>query len=187
VAPTACALFNEPMTCPPSLRTYRILSAWPGVAVGLLLLVLVVPQRGQGQTPVQSLIDQGRTAGAEPTLLEAVASRAQNAGLSPEATADLLRPAVRLAEQDLPSTPLLNKALEGLAKQVPAQRMTPVLGQFRTHTEQAGALVSRWAQQEAVRRMFGSSDRPPSKAARDQLITNVAEARQQDLPLEHVE
>lgn len=175
------------MTCFSIFRTYRTPFFWRGIATGLLLFVLVLPGSVQGQAPVQSLIEQGRSAGTDADLMQTVASRAQEAGMSAEATANLLTPAVRLAEQDLPATPLLNKTLEGLAKQVPAQQMTPVLQRFQDHTQQAGALVSRWGEREAVQRMLGESNGPPAKAERDQLITNIAEAQQQDLPLEHVE
>lgn len=175
------------MTCLPSFRTYRIIPGWTEIAAGLLLLVLVLPGSVQGQDPVQSLLEQGRAAGADADLMQTVASRAQNTGISAEATAELLRPAVRLAEQDLPATPLLNKTLEGLAKQVPPQRMTPVLQQFQGHTQRAGTLVSNWGARTEVQRMLGESNEPPAKADRDRLITNIAQAQQQNLPLEHVE
>ncbi len=175
------------MTCFSILRTYRTPPFWRGIATGLLFFALVLPGSVQGQAPVQPLIEQGRTAGADADLMQTVASRAQEAGMSAEATTDLLEPALRLAEQDLPATPLLNKTLEGLAKQVPAQRMTPVLQRFQDHTQQAGVLVSKWGERAAVQRMLGESNGAPAKAERNQLIMNIAEAQQQDLPLEHVE
>jgi hypothetical protein len=156
------------------------------VALGLALLALALPTSAQGQPAVQSLLEQGRTAGADADLLRTVATRARSAGFSPQATADLLRPAVDLAEQGLPATPLLNKALEGLAKQVPAGRMTPVLRQLRTHTEEAGALVSTWASRRGTQALLGRSG-PPPQAEQDRLIATIAEARQQDLPLPAVE
>jgi hypothetical protein len=156
------------------------------VGLGLVLLALALPTGARGQPAVQSLLEQGRTAGADADLMRTVATRAQNAGFSAQATADLLRPAVRLAEQDLPATPLLNKTLEGLAKQVPAGRMTPVLQQLRTHTQEAGALVSSWVSQRGTQALLGRSG-PPPQAERSPLITTIAEARQQNLPLPAVE
>mgnify|MGYP000102450714 CR=1 FL=1 len=151
------------------------------MTLGLLLFAAALPTAAWGQPSVQSLIEQGRAAGADAELLQTVAARAEAAGFSDRATADLLRPAVGLAERDLPATPLLTKTLEGLAKQVPAGRMSPVLQRLQTHTQEAGALVSSWVQQDATQELLGRSG-PPPKAERDQLITTIAEARQQDLP-----
>ena len=106
---------------------------------------------------------------ADAALMRTVATRAQNAGFGAQATAGLLRPAVDLAEQDLPAAPLMNKALEGLAKQVPAARMGPVLRQLGTHTREAGR--PRGAEDNAPRRghLFSSlllaSDRRRGRAA----------------------
>lgn len=165
--------------------------AGDGTAVGhllfaVLLFVVLLPTGALGQpAPVQSLIEQGRQAGADADLMQTVATRAETAGLSPQQTTELLRPAVALAERDLPTRPLLNKTLEGLAKRVPPARMSPVLQRFQTHTEQAGQLVSGWLERGDVQRLLGSSGKEP--AARTQLITNVTEAQQQDLPLGAVE
>ena len=183
----ASALFSKPMTDRLSSHpTLPLLRSRPGVVVALLVLFLVVPARAQEASPVQSLLTDGTQANADPTLLEAVATRAEQAGLSPQQTATLLRPAVALARQDLPSTPLLNKTLEGLAKRVPPQRMTPVLRQLQSHTTEAGALVSSWTQRPDVQSLL-ASEGAPSSPSRNRLITNIAEARQQNVPLGHVQ
>lgn len=169
------------MICSALKGTYRTPHSWTGLTVGLLLFAVVLPAAAWGQSSVPSLIEQGRAAGVDAELLQTVAARAEAAGFSGQATADLLRPAVTLAERDLPATPLLTKTLEGLAKQVPARRMSPVLQQLQTHTQEAGALVSSWVRQDATQEMLGRSGSPP-RPERDQLITTIAEARQQDLP-----
>jgi len=134
---------------------------------------------------VQALIERGQKAGIDAEFMRNVASRAEKAGLGAEQTAELLRPAVTLAEQDLPTGPLLNKALEGLAKRVPPSRMTPVLQQLQTHTEQAGGLVSTWLGRADVQRFVDGAEKGPS-AERSRIITNVTEAQQQDVPLKNV-
>jgi hypothetical protein len=130
---------------------------------------------------VPSLIEQGREAGADVELMRTVAQRAETAGLRAQQTADLLRPAVALAERDLPTRPLLNKTLEGLAKRVPPARLSPVLRRLRTHTEQAGGLVSGWLERGDVRQLVGATGK--DAAARTQLITSVTEAQQQNVSL----
>lgn len=182
----AYAQSNETMTCFAPTGPYRTVQLWLGTALGLVLFALALPTGAWGQSPVSSLIEQGRAAGADAALMRTVATRAQNAGFSAQATADLLRPAVDLAEQDLPAAPLMNKTLEGLAKQVPAARMGPVLQQLRSHTQEAGALVSTWASRGDTQALLGRSG-PPPRAERNQLITTIAEARQQNLPLPAVE
>jgi hypothetical protein len=137
------------------------------------------------QSPVASLLEQGEATGADAALMRTVADRAQNAGLDDATTADLLRPAVTLAEQDLPTTPLLNKTLEGLAKQVPANRMTPVLQQLQSHTQEAGTFVSTWLEQPGAQALAGESG--PTAADRNRLIANIADARQQNVPRAAVE
>lgn len=168
------------------LRSSSIRISWRlRAGAGLVLVTMLVgllAGRAVGQdSPVPSLIEQGGQAGADATLLRTVADRAQAANLSSQATADLLRPAVRLAEQDLPSTPLLNKALEGLAKRVPPARMTPVLQSLRDHTEWAGTLVTEWTAQESIRSMVTAAQDPPPRAEVDALVIGAAEARQQGM------
>ena len=161
-----------------------------GTAVGrtlvvALLLAVLGPVGAVGQPgPVQSLIEKGRSVGADADLLQTVAQHAETAGLGPQQTADLLRPAVTLAERNLPTDPLLNKTLEGLAKRVPPSRMSPVLQQLQTHTKQAGGLVSEWLGRNDVQQLVGASGEDAT--ARTQLITNVTEAQQQDVSLSAV-
>ena len=162
-----------------------------GTALVLLVLGMIAPHAAVGQdADVQALLERGRKAGADAEQMQMVAKRARRAGLSAKATASLLRPAVALAEQDLPSTSLLSKTLEGLAKRVPPSRMQPVLQQYRTHTEQAGRLVNQWTQRSDVRELLGASENTPSnadKTARAQLVTATAEAQQQDIPAKDIE
>jgi len=156
------------------------------VLVAVLLFALLLPTPAMGQpASVQSLIERGQKAGADADLMQTVASRAEAAGIGAQQAADLLRPAVTLAERDLPTRPLLNKTLEGLAKRVPPARMSPVLQRLQSHTEQAGGLVSGWMKRNEVQRLVGASGE--DAAARTQLITNVTETQQQDVPLSAVQ
>ncbi len=154
--------------------------------MGLVLLVLLLPMSAAGQDgAVSSLIERGRQAGVDADLMREVVSRAERAGRGSEQTAELLRPAVSLAEKGLPTEPLLNKTLEGLAKRVPSGRMTPVLQTLQTNTERAGAVVSTWLNRDDVKQLIGDSKEP--SAAREEMITTATEAQQQNVPLETVE
>ena len=168
------------------IETARPLRVWLGSIAGLLLCALVLPGSVWGQSVVQSLIAEAEAAGADANRMRTVASRAEGAGLSSQQTASLLKPVVSLAKRDLPTTPLLNKTLEGLAKQVPAGRMTPVLQQIQTHTEKAGTLISTWTQKQETKTLLGTTNQSLPRADRDRLIVNIAEAQQQDVPLDQI-
>jgi len=158
------------------------------IGIGVLFTVLGMPPRALAQpASVSSLLERGQQTGANVELMRTVVDRANKAGLSSTATANLLDPAVALAERDLPSSPVLNKALEGLSKRVPPERMTSVLQQLRNGTEQAGHLVAAWLQQEEVRAMIGSDPDASSSRGRANLIASVADAQQQKVPAEAIE
>lgn len=160
---------------------------WIGAGVGVLLILLTLPPNALGQpASLSSLFERGQQTGANVELMRTVADRAGESGLSPEATTELLEPALALAERDLPSGPVLNKALEGLSKRVPPERMTSVLQQLRTRTEQAGQLVAAWLQQDEVRTMIGAdADASPGRGRPD-LIASVADAQQQKVPADAI-
>lgn len=175
-----------------SIQMLQAVGAWLGTMFVLLLLSVGAPNAAHGQaTDVQSLLERGRAAGADVSQMKMIAQRARQSGLGAETTASLLRPAVALAEQGLPASPLLSKTLEGLAKRVPAGRMQPVLQQYQAHTEQAGQIVGRWQRRSEVRKFLGGSEGaregPPAKNASDPLVTAVAEARQQEIPADNIE
>ena len=132
---------------------------------------------------VEQLIEQGRRAGADSDLMRQVAQRAEQAGFSKAETAQLLQPAVQLAQRELPSRGVLQKAVEGLAKQVSPPRISPVLQRMQGHTEQAGTLIRAWSEQPAVRAMVGQGRSAAlDEEARNQLIQSAAQARMQDVP-----
>jgi len=177
------------MICFQSLiRMPRRSGLWLGTALALVLLGTSSPHTAAGQAAeVQTLLERGRAAGVDAGQMQLIAKRARRVGLSPKATASLLRPTIALAEQDLPTAPLLSKTLEGLAKRVPAARMTPVLREYRTHTERAGKFVRQWTRRSDVQKLLGSSETSSgSSTFPTQLVMAVAEAQQQDLPAKDI-
>lgn len=182
-----CAQFTRPMI-PPRL-SIRLVPSWIGYALGFALLVLGAPSAVFAQNPdIQDLITRGRQAGLDTKHIQTVVQRARETGLRTDVTANLLRAAVDLAEQDLPATPLLNKTLEGFSKQVPPDRLQPVVQQFRTYTEQAGQLVSQWRKRPEVRSFTGMSENSASKnKAQTRLISAIAEAQLQDLQIQNID
>ena len=190
----AYAQFPSPMTRLPGFMQL-LRGLWPGLGPALLAILIgggAPLQAALGQpTDVQALLERGSAAGGNVEQMRTVAERARQAGLSEGAAASLLEPAVALAEQDLPTDPLLSKTLEGLAKQVPPPRMQPVLQQYRTRTEQAGQFVTQWAQRDEVRQLLGAenaaSEAAPQTNDRASLVAAITEARQQGAAAKHVE
>lgn len=163
----------------------RIALVWCFVA--LLAPLVLHPPRARGQADrVQSVADRAVAAGADRTTVQSIVDRATRSGLTAESTIDLLQPAVRLAEQGLPATPVLNKSLEGLAKGVPPARMTPVLNRLQTYTEQAGAVVSSWLDRPDVQTMMGE-DGSVDASVRDRFVVNVAQSQQQGVDIRTVQ
>ncbi|MFU8812149.1 MAG: hypothetical protein ACNA78_04220 [Balneolaceae bacterium] len=112
---------------------------------------------------LDELIRQAQEAGIDQAQLQTLQSRAAAAGLSQAETAMLLRPALTMAERNLPHEMVFDKAFEGLSKRIPAQRMVPVLQQMTGHAQEAAAFVDPWierpAVQQAISRREGGMDR----------------------------
>ena len=166
--------------------TMMTLSAWLKRVGSGLVLLLVGPVLGAAAQPapsVDQLMTAGRQAGVDLALMEQVVQRSERAGYTPDQTAQLLRPAVGLAQEQLPAAGVLQKALEGLAKQVPPPRIQPVLQRMHASTQQAGTLIGAWTQRPAVRAMMGRDHASAlDPAARDQLIRSATQAQMQDVP-----
>lgn len=197
------------MTCS-RLPIWTLRSAGNWLLAVLLGVVLVAgaSRAALGQDGgVDVLLERGHEVGVDADQMRAVATRARQAGLGSEAAASLLRPAVGLAEQNLPAGSVLSKALEGLAKRMPPGRIEPVLLKQRNHTEQAGQVVGRWSQQPEGKRLLGAPEDSPSntqrpddqnrarshtndgapRTTRNRLITATADALRQGVPARDLE
>jgi hypothetical protein len=136
-------------------NTYKKRIGW---TVLLLLLMLPAVAFGQGQEPEVTGIDQER--------IDELQSRALNRGYSEEQFAMILEPALQMAGQNLPAELLLQKAMEGVAKGVPAQQMVPVLQNIQRGTEAMVPVISQWVERDEVSQMLDHSE---ERFDRDQL------------------
>lgn len=152
----------------------------PGV-LGMMLLLLVFapfsPVYGQ-DTDLQTLLENGRRAGVQMERMQEVVESAAKAGRPSVDVAKLLGPALSLAEQKYPSTPLLRTVLEGLSKNVPTARLRAVLEAEQVRVGTSGQLVSRLLQEQKRADV--------SRQSRFQLIESVAQARRRGLPYEGI-
>lgn len=150
--------------------------------VGVVLL-LAIPDRGTAQSTgspdaqVGRLIDEGIRGGVDPALLRQVARQATEPG--PPQAAPFLRPAVRLIRRDLPARHVLQKALEGLAKDVPGARLEAALQQAERHTVAADAQAAAWIEPA---RMAPSAAARIDREVRHRVVASAAKARMQGVP-----
>lgn len=142
-------------------------------------LFVAAPARAQQDT--DALVRRGEAAGIEENLIRAVDERARERGLEGAQRAEILAMGVDLAEQGLPADAVLQKALEGLAKQIPTARLVPVLSTMQQQTVEAGRIIRTWIRQPATQRVL--ADVPPDdEGAAHVLVENLAEALVHDVP-----
>jgi hypothetical protein len=128
-------------------NNYIIRTGW---AVILLLFMLPAVVFGQGQEPEVTGVNQDR--------IEELQSRAMNRGYSEEQLAMILEPAQQMAGQNLPTELLFQKAMEGIAKGVPAQQMATVLQNIQRGTEAMVPVISQWVERNEVSQMLERSE-----------------------------
>lgn len=147
----------------------------------MVLVLLLLPLTVAGQS-VDELVERGKQAGMEAELLANLEQRSASAGLSVAETAQLIEPAVRLAEQELPATAVVQRALEGLARRVPHDRIVEVLGRLQDATERAGATGESWLARADVQAMFGEDAASGEGRARTAILEGLAQAYTRDVP-----
>lgn len=124
----------------------RIKWRFYGIAVPLLTALLLCAPVGLAQAPsaADELVERARNAGIDAERIEELRNRISERGLGEEPFVRMLTPAVALAEQDMPSEVIFQKAFEGMAKNVPPARLTPLLEQIRSGTEQVRPHIEEW-------------------------------------------
>jgi hypothetical protein len=157
--------------------------------IWLLALMFLIPVVGLGQAqPLNELIEKARAAGIEEARIVELQNRAANRGITEEQLSVLLEPAVELAEQNLPSELIFQKAMEGIAKGVPAQQMIPVLQNIRQGTESVAPVVNSWIEREDVGRMIEQSgERFNRESMKEEMLSVSAKAVSQQVGIELVQ
>jgi len=109
--------------------------------------------------------------------MDDLTERGRMRGMGDEDLARVLHPAVQLAEQNLPSEMIFQKAMEGIAKGVPPAIMDRVLNQIRTGTEQARPLIDEWIAKPDVEQMVErSTERMDRETFRNEMLRVSARA-----------
>lgn len=144
-------------------------------------VLLPVLSLAQDQS-LSDLIQSARGAGIDQSALDQLQNRAANRGISDEQLIQFIEPALALAEQNLPSEMIFQKAMEGMAKGIPAQQMNPVLQNLRQGTEAAVTIVDPWVDRGDVAQMRGRSGEQISREAfRNEMLKAGSKAMSQNI------
>lgn len=141
----------ETFTIMKKLKLYSTKLLSQIAAVLLIFTLSVAPVSAQS---LGDLIDQARTAGIEQSQLSELQDRAAARGISNDELMDIIRPAIAMAEQNLPHSMVFEKAFEGLSKRVSAQQMQPVLNSIAESASDASQFVDQWVQKPEVIQML---------------------------------
>jgi hypothetical protein len=151
-------------------KTKKYTTSFGRFSVLILMLLLPFFVTAQAQS-LSDLIEQARAAGIEQSQISELQNRAQARGISDADLMDIIRPAVAMAEQNLPHGMIFDKAFEGLSKRVSAQQMQPVLNSIAESSAQAAQFVDRWTERPEVGQMLGRSGERMDRATfRDEMI-----------------
>jgi len=123
------------------------------LAVLLLMYSFAPVSAIQAQT-LGDLIEQARSAGIEQSRIVDLQNRADARGISEEQLMNIIRPAITMAEQNLPHEMIFDKAFEGISKRVPVQQMQPVLNSIAESSARAAQFVDIWVEKPEVGQML---------------------------------
>jgi len=125
------------------------------------------------QSAIQKETAQALKAGVPAADLKIIVSRSRERGMAGPAVRELIGTAARAAREDLPLQPVLDRMEQGLAKGVPAERITAATRQLVEYLAIAGPLVDRLA---------GEGLRPRSPQERAYAAETVARALESSIP-----
>lgn len=155
----------------------------------LLCSILTVPIGLKAQdTSLDQLLERAAASGMDQVQLQELQERAANRGLSEQNIMDIMEPAVALAEENLPSDMILQKAMEGLSKGVPPARMQPLLQQMNRATRQAAPIIESWIQRSEVQEIVSNRGSGMSgEQFRSEMIKATMRGLQKNIPAGEME
>lgn len=149
---------------------------------GCLLFGVVVSSYGQ-QENVSELIQKAEKAGIELSAVTELRQRAEERGMTGEQLTRILQTAIEMQEQNLPADFAVQKALEGLSKGIPGNRIVPVIDRIRTSTGEAVRIIDPWLQNPDVQNMIQQSDGAMSPGTfRSELAKSASKSLMQNIP-----
>ncbi|MCS7083174.1 MAG: hypothetical protein N2561_08685 [Bacteroidetes bacterium] len=146
----------------------------------VLSLLLGIPRSG-AQTGPERWREPARAAGLDPELVVSLWTRATAQGWSAAPLEELIETSLALERQGAPGELLLQKALEGLAKQVPQEQVLRVIGSLERTVARTQEMF-RQREAQWLERMPSLAERE----ARRQLMREITLSQMQGTGLEAI-
>lgn len=185
------------MECFLSIKRNKIMKrnkfkATIGTQILLLILLVSIPITiGMGQNQqLTDLLRKAGEAGIELANLDLLQTRANDYGMGEEELFYMIEPAMILAKKNLPNDAIFQKALEGITKKVPAERIHPVLDDLRRNTEEVVTIVDPWLDREEVAKMVrraGEEKQMSKQRFRNEMIKYGSRALSRDVSRENLQ
>ncbi|HKK46810.1 MAG TPA: hypothetical protein VJ964_14885 [Balneolaceae bacterium] len=134
----------------------------PALLFGLISLSITNNAYAQ-KTQVGALIKQAKKAGIEQQALTDLQNRAKERGVSDQQLQAIIKTAISMSEENLPSNVVIQKSLEGFSKGIPANRIISVVRQEHQSMKQAAGIIDPWIQKSSVQQMLKHSNSQMSK------------------------
>ncbi len=146
-------------------RSLFFMAIKAAVALAVLLAPLEVRAMAGIDDPVMK---RAVDAGVDAERIERLANRAQSRDMTPAQLEQILLPVVSLAEMGLPYDLVMQKAAEGLSKQVPATGILLVLDHMQGSMVRSVAIVDPWMGRREVQHLIeaGRGARTTAEATR---------------------
>ena len=145
-----------------------------------------IPHTAVGQIEsLDKLEERAGNAGIEQSVIDDLKAKKEARGLSNQQLANMIEPAVQLAEDNLPANHVLQKALEGLSKGVPDSRIVPYINRMTSATRQAAGVVDPWIAKPEVKQIMGGQNEPGG-GMRNRLVESSSRAITQNISPENI-
>lgn len=167
------------------MKKLTIIISKAGFAVLLLLLTISTATVSAQQTNLNDVLQQARDNGLQEAELKELQERAASRGVEEAQLGEMLQAAIDMAEQSLPAELVLDKIMEGFSKEIPPQRIMPVLQQMRDVSSEAVAVVDPWMAREEVRQ-FSEQRGISSESFRNELVKASTRSMMQNVSAETV-
>lgn len=137
------------------------------------------------QSDLKAVLQKAQEVGIDKSALTELQQRASTQGINDKQLIELIQPAISMAEQNLPADFALEKAMEGLSKNIPASRITPVLQRLNQTTAEAAKIVNPWLERPGVKKMAANSSAVMSEEKfRNELTKATSKALNQNVSQE---
>lgn len=137
------------------MNTYKKISFL--LFTGVLLLLTFTGTLFAQQQNFNAVLNEAQESGIEKSALAELQQRANAQGINDEQLIELIQPAIDMAGQGLPPDFALEKAMEGLSKNIPASNIIPVLQRLNQTAAEAARIVNPWLEKSGVKKMVANS------------------------------